>query len=894
MKGATAKSSKGLKLPNSVHLIDPSFVVNNYKNFFREQFKNSIRQLEISNFYDEMIENVEVHSSYDALGLINEFDNMEKQYLKLRNKFDFVPHIKSVLSRTKLIRDQIHSKDNENATALDILRVALYSKLVHIEFYENRVSVTDLLGYMKLTNEGIKKLKDIEHAIDWHDYQTSYKKGLDNKINIAHQIIAEQVQPAIDKIFHDMGNTIGNLIDDIIEKEQEAANHVVNLTIERTKLEHELVHHFIMNSVSVVTSVVSMLGPVGAAAGGFIQATADVVNSVSPEFRMRYNTDEDPLVTLKDDVGAVLDILKRTASEDHRLLLAELNHADKLLEKKPWAAALRNETDALREKLKADLDSGRILNPNDAAAMRKEYQTTVQKLTPVEPDYEKVIKGLTEAVKIVGITKNLWNELQNDEKKIKEVGERIENAYNKITEWKAMQDDVFTKIIPTALLLQKTMENISEGLKNQSHVELDVTKWKVKGVIRDIKRHFVGMIQSTDIQSQISEIMNLLDEAMSVLINIFDRIDSYKDNAEFAQYIANMLSKGKPQISDPKLSQGILTLQQTIHQNLVLHQYSVGINALKQHYFPFAKFFLNSYDIETKSKRNDIKTLINNAIRSTEDLIAKIGEAKLTVGKYQKDIFSNIDFKASTSGQGGAAVPFHQWKYEDISDEMERFFNGEVITLRANLDRELHQNKIALKFNTIKFSITSADKALASELESLLQKSGKSIRMSMIGNCYYRCGERFYYISVDDNLVFEYSTEINPKTGLPARTNDVYKKIMGSAFFLSPYTMWKIQLRHDSIFPSRMEADSMRRFLNSDLRVELTGRGQYFVNGALAPEVCTEDLAQFYHEVSDNFQTKAFDYNPKELLEATYSILRNSTFSRGSSRRKSCHQNLAE
>lgn len=93
--------------------------------------------------------------------------------------------------------------------------------------------------------------------------------------------------------------------------------------------------------------------------------------------------------------------------------------------------------------------------------------------------------------------------------------------------------------------------------------------------MRDIKRTFNSVINIDEIQSEISTIIDLLEEVMSVMINIFDRRDSYKDNADFSQYIATMLSKGKPQMVDPRLSRAVLALQQTIHKNVVLHHYSI-------------------------------------------------------------------------------------------------------------------------------------------------------------------------------------------------------------------------------------------------------------------------------------------------------------------------------
>lgn len=867
--------------------------MNNYKSFFRDQYANSIRQLELSSFFDEVIENMMTHDLYDIFGFINEFDSMEKQYLKLRKDFDFVPHIKSLLHRTKMYRKNIHGK-NDNTTALHILQVALYSKLVHIKFYENRVSVTDLLGYMKFINKNIQKLKEIEHAIDWSDYQKTYKTGLDNKIKMALEIVDTQIKPEIDKIIHGLGANIGKLIEQIIQMQDAEADELIKLLKRRHELQKQMTNHLITNSLGMLSTVVGFLGPIGAAASVAITVGTGIYNSIvddSVYYRLRSTSEEEnTLQSVKEKMEDAVKAIRESLSDKHHLLLENINKIENKFKDKKYGAKILEKCKDLKRKVEADLNGDKIPIPSAADAMSQELENTINESKP-EPgiDWAKHIKWAGNLLTLAQMGVDMYKQYAKDEKAIEVASENIKDSKGRMKQWEDLQNKIYTTIIPLTIQLKVLIKNINDGLNDKTHVELDVTKWKVTETIKEFQRTFAEVSDQTEIQSEISSKFDRLDEVMSVLINIFDRIDSYKDNAEFAQYIALMLSNGRPQIIDPKLNQAILTLQKTIHRNLILSQYSVGINALKQHYFPFAQFFLNSFDIEEKSKPTEVESLLNEAIQSTKDLITKISSSKLTVGKYQKDIFSNIDFKASTSEQGGVAVPFHQWKYEDISDEMEQFFNGEEITLRANIDKEFHKNKIALKFNIIEFSITSANAELHNELQSLLQQSGKSIRMAMIGNCYYRCGERTYYISVDANIVFEYSLEKNPKTGLPARTNDVYDKIMKSAYFLSPFTMWTIQMKDDTLNPKKI--DDFKRFLNSDLKIELTGRGQYFVNGALAPEVCTDDLAKFYREVSNVHKPSYV----KKLIMKSSLFLHDIPPSRNSSLQNThCHQELEQ
>lgn len=62
----------------------------------------------------------------------------------------------------------------------------------------------------------------------------------------------------------------------------------------------------------------------------------------------------------------------------------------------------------------------------------------------------------------------------------------------------------------------------------------------------------------------------------------------------------------------------------------------------------------------------------------------------------------------------------------------------------------------------------------------------------MLGNNYYRCGEKNYYFSMNQNIEIYYS--FKNKNGTPNESNDTRDKIKRHPAFLSPYTLWSIQL----------------------------------------------------------------------------------------------------
>lgn len=75
----------------------------------------------------------------------------------------------------------------------------------------------------------------------------------------------------------------------------------------------------------------------------------------------------------------------------------------------------------------------------------------------------------------------------------------------------------------------------------------------------------------------------------------------------------------------------------------------------------------------------------------------------------------------------------------EISDEIDKFFRGEEIVLKADIRKGPKLN--AVKFNVIEFLITATNKEIQLKLNSFLQNSNAMISMSTVGNSYYRCND---------------------------------------------------------------------------------------------------------------------------------------------------------
>lgn len=99
------------------------------------------------------------------------------------------------------------------------------------------------------------------------------------------------------------------------------------------------------------------------------------------------------------------------------------------------------------------------------------------------------------------------------------------------------------------------------------------------------------MVSAYDMEDDLMRSIDRLDEAMVMLIDIYDRLDTYSDHANFAAYIAdlNSINSQGIQVKDRELNASITDLQQIIISNVVLDRYGLLMHAFEQRYFPRAE-----------------------------------------------------------------------------------------------------------------------------------------------------------------------------------------------------------------------------------------------------------------------------------------------------------------
>lgn len=250
------------------------------------------------------------------------------------------------------------------------------------------------------------------------------------------------------------------------------------------------------------------------------------------------------------------------------------------------------------------------------------------------------------------------------------------------------------------------------------------------------------------------------------------------------------------------------------------------VSSFKQHVFPFAHQFLDSYKIPNVLKLtddNDVNVLKTNVIKQIDDMRTKMLKNLTTIQEIDKIVLDGeFDY------EGYYLKPFYVWEYKERGEVIDRLLSGKEVFLRADIKAGINLN--AIKFRTININFKAKDPAENVQLQDDLKKFG--LILTHMGESYYKCDNNFYIISTE-SLPIEFSIARG------VSSSRAYEKLKSGNIMLSPYTSWKIQL-----IPGLQADPKKLEMYKGKIDLELVGSGQYVKNNV---NVCNaHSLQRFY------------------------------------------------
>lgn len=220
--GRNGVNNQYQKTPRVPNPFDNHFqIINEYKNYVRENLANHIQESELRKFLLDLNEDERIQMKYSPLGFVDELLGMEKQYFKLRHRLSFDPFVRSLRMRI----DEYAIKHHKNLLKHDkqllgYLQAATLSKLCSIQNMSKRISAVDLLEYLKLIHEHVDDLNKIKKIDVINGHRKKFKDAINMKVSSAREMIEKQIMPNIEQTLAEINGQITNLIHAIMDKRE--------------------------------------------------------------------------------------------------------------------------------------------------------------------------------------------------------------------------------------------------------------------------------------------------------------------------------------------------------------------------------------------------------------------------------------------------------------------------------------------------------------------------------------------------------------------------------------------------------------------------------------------------------------------------------------------------
>lgn len=842
--GADGSNTEGIEYPDSVELTNAIISINKYKYHVRENLPKNIRENDFRKFLEDFENHEIVQTFYDIFGFADELQNIGDQYYHLRNHISFVPIIESLQNRIgEHVKNDIES--SENKIAFKFLYTTVLSKLCAISNHENRVSVINLLQHLESVQENIDNLRDsIKDAII-HEYQDKYKRSLNKKIKLVNEFIRIQIKSKLESILIETEDQIPSLIDEIINHQRDNVIQYDDLSDKRRNMENIMRLHMMLNTAEVINLSLEFFGSIAAVLveviGGTISIADTFYNSI--EIKRLMMNEKNRIFRLIDAVNSLILVLRDRFLTKHKFFLKQLNDIENELKitSNDWMQPILQEVVKLKVILNTDLLNKAIPDPTNIESMRSNLRMILEKSKPSSHPDKELLEHFKNILKISNISMQVYDQIRNNKTKIEEVVRTItsiQSVSGRYTQWEDGEGKIYELTIPLIREIQKGVKSMNDTINDKPHMELNIPKNVVQNLLREIKMILTNITVFTLLPNTLESSVVELNEGLALLIDVFDRIDSYSDKAKFTAYYLHSMSSSENNdtTNNLQLTNVISTLKENIRTNLILDQYEEMTQALRQYQFPFGNVYIEIFELPTDLRFNDSDILIRKIEDYMVNLKERINYSNLPFGEHDREVFVNSFSSFSES--------FYTWNEYNIRSDIEKLLHGDEITIKADITKGLDIN--ALRFNEIELQLVLSDESKQIEFDNILDKL--HMRMTIAGNNYLRCDSRFYYISLDDEIVIEYSLK-KDSNGKPTRTNDMYRKITERFFFFSPYIMWKIQLITDSSDSLNIPEsfNELSKFKNISIDLMLTGRGQYYRSQEIHSfGICNKKLDEFY------------------------------------------------
>lgn len=481
---------------------------------------------------------------------------------------------------------------------------------------------------------------------------------------------------------------------------------------------------------------------------------------------------------------------------------------------------LKPTLDALQHLADEILASNRIPAENVTKSLSNEwkYLTTIVIITYDEPHLAKELQNLTRCPEL-GIA--AYKDCRQNSTKLATFSVQVDKFQAELKKWNQFEQTIYDAVYPVLMEIQKSLDD-EHAAKFNGHI-LPILQ-ELDAVLTEMQEH---PMHSDELSRATEDTRQLI----RMIISLNNHIEVSADKEALAVALQKIEKIGPELPRKMKMLNGIITA------NLMLEMCKTTNEMLKMRVIPFDQDHLQLCDMPSISESSEAEQHVKqNLLENIQGLRRKIRYNRAVSRRVDSLIMINIYMESS---------PLYVWKYADFKDEITKLLSGEKVTLNANILNSFSHDRFGvengIRFSKISLMFKFADKSRQYAFNKTI--NGIGVEMSTIGNNYFRCDDRIYYVPTDASTMLRYRIKSDRYMDI-TEPNGMYPAVLAREDypFLSPYNVWQMQL--DS---SELQAE-LTEYIGEEIDLHLIGEWRHVRNKSYGKDVChNSDLDKNYH-----------------------------------------------
>lgn len=480
---------------------------------------------------------------------------------------------------------------------------------------------------------------------------------------------------------------------------------------------------------------------------------------------------------------------------------------------------LKRAIETMLRKINEALASDKIPTAESMKSLSDEWknlQSIINKSTPEDGgDIGEILGKMNNLTECAQLGIAVYRECRNTPRKLREYSIEVSKFGSELEKWRKHEQTTYEIIIPVLAKIEKSLAN--EPRKNIDFLILPILP-KLDILLYQMQQN---PMYSNEFNRMLGNIKPLIRMVKS-LLHLFQ---VYTDRTTLVAYIEQIQQIGPGIPAQTKTVDGIITA------NLMLEMCRMTREVLKLRVFPFDQDYMELCNMPKITDKSKAKEYVKqHLLKNVATLQAKIAYAKKW-DRPQNKVTWTLPITSH---------PALEWKSTDFKNDIAKLLKGEKIILTADSSAEPYNS---MKISQIVLDFNFANKDRQREFYQAIK--GFVISMKMIGDNYFACNGRLFYVPTDANLHFQYfvgQMGINDIENAVASGNELYVNVMKRDPYLSVLSTWELQLHNPDAV-----AGKPQDFIGDEIDLQFKGVFKYVWNKGVGAQACdNKELAKNY------------------------------------------------